>query len=125
MTTVELTFTVPPALWITSNRMPTGRGHLKRVTGDLHDLAGWAARVRATTLTPPVRVTWTVHYAKGTGRADPSNTQPMAKRLLDGCVLAGLLDDDDSKHVVTETWQRGPNTSDETRVIVCTIEEVG
>ena len=43
-------------------------------------------------------------------RADPPNSAPTVKALLDGAVDAGLLPDDDHRHVPRTSYERGPDT---------------
>jgi len=109
--TATVHFDIPADLWLSSNRLPRNRNHLHRIALELHALAGWTARAQLgpRTITPPVEALWTVHYAKGTGKADAANAQPTTKRLLDGLVKAGLLAEDDDTHVRRESFMRGPN----------------
>lgn len=115
-------FTIPAALWMTSNRMPRNDRRRARIVRDLHAIAKTATG----SLDPvavPVRVDWCIQYGKGTGRADASNAQPTCKALLDGVVKAGLLADDDSKHVASETFRRGPNLPVKGHQITLTLKE--
>lgn len=60
-------------------------------------------------LTPydrPVRITAHVWKPRG-GRYDPGNLYPTAKACLDGIVDAGLLTDDDWKHVIGPDMRHG------------------
>lgn len=106
-----LTVTIPPGLWLTSNRHSTNRGHRARIVTDLHTLAASAARAaRLSPIVGPVAVDWTIHYPRGVRRdkGDASNAQPTTKALLDGLVPK-WLEDDGPLHVVAETFRRGPN----------------
>lgn len=110
--TTTLTFTIPPSLWLTSNRAPNNRGHRSRQVGDLQDIAIMIARVQgAEPIVGPVAVDWTVCYPKGVRRdkGDATNAQPTTKALLDGIVRARILADDGPRDVVSETFRRGPN----------------
>lgn len=111
MRRVSFRFDVPADLWLSSNRMPTSRNHLHRIALGLHEVAGWSARQQhpGLQITRPVLALWTVHYAKGTGKADASNAQPTTKRILDGLVKVGLLPDDDDEYVKMESFVRGMN----------------
>lgn len=107
-----LTFTIPPSLWLTSNRAPHNRGHRARQVADLQAIAAMIAREQgATPITGPVTADWTVRYPKGVRRdkGDATNAQPTTKACLDGLVKAGVLEDDGPLHVVRESFQRGPN----------------
>lgn len=106
----ELTFTIPKALWLTSNRNISNRGYRQRIVGDLQQIAAIAARGHAP-IAGVVVATWTVAYPKGVrlDKGEASNAQPTTKALLDGIVKAGLIEDDGPKWVLSETFQRGPN----------------
>ena len=105
-----LTIDIPRALWFTSNDL---RGsHYK-----------WSPKIKALRAlgkrsVPPrsprlniVTLTVTVGYPTAT-RADPPNVAgTVAKALLDGMVDAGLIPDDDSRHIVATTYQRAPGKS--------------
>ena len=43
-------------------------------------------------------------------RADPANASPTVKAAIDGIVDAGVLPDDDHRHVPGVTFSRGPDT---------------
>ena len=130
VSTVTLTFTIPPTLWLTANRAPHNRGHRARQVRDLQDIAVMIARAqRAKPITGPVAVDWTVRYPKGvrTDKGEASNAQPTTKALLDGLVRAGLLEDDGPRWVVSETYRRGPNLTERslhTVTVVLTPQEV-
>ncbi len=107
-----LVFTIPPTLWLTSNRAPHNRGHRSRQVGDLQAIAALIAREQgAKPIVGPVLADWTVCYPKGVRRdkGDPVNASVTTKALLDGIVNAGILEDDGPLHVVRESFQRGPN----------------
>lgn len=106
-----LTFTIPPALWLTANRHHANRAHRARIVRDLHHLAAGVATVaRVTPIVGPVLADWTVHYPKGVRRdkGDASNAQPTCKACLDALVPR-WLEDDGPLHIVAETYRRGPN----------------
>ena len=107
-----LTFTIPPSLWLTSNRAPHNRGHRARQVADLQAIAVLIALAQgAVPVVGPVAACWTVRYPKGVRRdkGESSNSQPTTKALLDGIVRAGILEDDGPLHVTSETFRRGPN----------------
>jgi hypothetical protein len=109
---MNLTFTIPPESWLTSNRHGIHRGQRARIVRELHGVAILTVRCAgAKPLAGPVAAHWTVRYPKGVSRSkgDASNAQPTTKALLDGLVLAGLLEDDGPLHVTSETFTRGPN----------------
>jgi hypothetical protein len=103
-------FTIPRELWLSSNRPILNRGYRQRIVGALQLLAR-AAVARHEPIEGRVAAHWTVRYPKGVRRdkGDAANAQPTTKALLDGCVKAGLLEDDGPAWIVSETFQRGPN----------------
>lgn len=96
---VTYVFTVPDALWMTSNRQPShwaprskNKAALRTmgfVMGRQHPRHSFKERVRLV-----VRV-----CQRGRQRLDPSNVEPTVKPILDGLVQAGVVVDDDWKHV--------------------------
>jgi len=109
-----LTFTIPPNLWLTSNRHTVNRGHRAAIVSRLHDLAAaHAANQSLEPISDPVYVHWIVRYPKGVrlDKGEASNAQPTTKALLDGLVPK-WLPDDGPKYVLAETFSRGPNLDD-------------
>jgi hypothetical protein len=125
-----LTFTIPKALWLTSNRQTTNRGYRQRIVADLQWLAITAAQhARVKPITGPVALDWTIRYPKGvrTDKGDATNSHPTTKALLDGLVSVNLLADDGPQHVVAETFRRGSNldrAGDHEVTLVLTSQEV-
>lgn len=108
---MNVTFTIPKHLWLTSNRHSTNRFHRSSQVRDLHALAAEAARSqRLEPYAGQVHASWTVHYPKGVRRdkGEASNAQPTTKALLDGLV-PHWLPDDGPQYVTGETFRRGPN----------------
>ena len=108
---MTLTFTIPKALWMSSNRPVRDVRYLQRIRDDLHVIARAAAQRDALVPIPsPVHCLWTVHYPKGVGweHGDASNAQPTTKALLDGLVPR-WLQGDGPRWVTHETFTRGPN----------------
>lgn len=68
--------------------------------------AAAVAAANITPLSPPVHITAHIHKPRG-GRYDPGNLYPTAKALVDGLVDAGLLTDDDHKHVIGPDMRHG------------------
>lgn len=110
--TRAVTFAIPKALWLTSNRHTTNRPHRARIVRDLHDLAAMTAVLERLERfgAGPVRCDWTIRYPKGVSWAhgDAANAQPTTKALLDGLVPR-FLDGDGPLIVVAEEYRRGPN----------------
>ena len=108
---------VPAALWLTAN----GREHWRekaRRTKALRTLAYAHCMPRTTRFDGPVDVTATISYPTAR-RADPANASPTVKAVLDGIVDAGLLADDDHRHVPRVTFERGSDTKTRGLYRVC------
>lgn len=109
-----LTLTIPPALWLTSNRPIKVHAHKARIVRGLHELAWFEARRqrlgRDGRLNGPMHAHWTIAYPKGVGwtHGDAANAHPTCKALLDGLVPI-WLPGDGPRHIVAETYRRGPN----------------
>lgn len=99
---------VPADLWFTSNNL---RGSHHRWTPKIRALRaiGKAAAIKAGSPRFEVAALWVkVGYPTNT-KADPPNIAgTVAKALIDGFVDAGVLPDDDSRHIVATTYERGP-----------------
>lgn len=107
----ELTFTIPPESWLTSNRHGIHRGQRARIVRELHSVAQITAlAAHMAPIAGPVAAHWTVRYPKGVRRdkGDASNAQPTTKALLDGLVPR-WLEDDGPLHIASETFVRGLN----------------
>lgn len=105
--THTITLDLPAGIWLTSNMRLHWRPKAER-TASIRLLARHTAR------TAPViercRVTASIGYPTA-GRADPSNAAPTVKAVLDGITdSAGGWADDDSDHVISVAYVRGPET---------------
>ena len=93
---MTLHFELPRTAILSAN----GRDHWAkkaRVTAALRALGKHQARVNGT---PMERAHLTVHVGwPDKRRRDVSNIEPTLKALIDGCVDAGLLPDDDDTHL--------------------------
>lgn len=101
-----ITFTIPDTLWLSLNDRRHWADEMKR-TKSLRGM-GWAEGValglrRANLGTTHVAAF--VGYPRA-GRADPANSAPTVKALIDGLVDAGVWPDDDSTHVIGPTYLR-------------------
>lgn len=122
---MRVVFTIPPSLWMTSNRPVTNLAMKSRIVRDLHLLAAIsAAKQSLGKAEGRVTVEWEVRYPKGTtSKADAANAQPTTKALLDGLVQGKHLPDDGPKWVASELFRRGPNLDERgTHQIVLTME---
>lgn len=107
MTTIEID--VPREWWWSANDRPHWAVKARNTR--------WL-RQKAALLARPVslgydraHVTAYVAYPKGTGRADPGNVvSTVLKALVDGCIDAHVLPDDDHKHVIGPDPRRDTNT---------------
>ena len=107
--TYTVTLDVPKALWWTSNSRihPHARA---RNTRAIRDMACLLARGQRIPTMPRVRIVAHVSYPRA-GRADPANVVgTVVKAAVDGLVDAGVLPDDDSRHVIGPDPRRGPDT---------------
>jgi hypothetical protein len=121
-----LTLDLPPALWMSANRPITNHGHRQRVIEMIHALTHDVARMqRLPAADGTVRATWTIHYPKGvTKKADPPNSYPTCKAILDALVPEWLVDDS-AQFVTFQGWQRGPNLDERGwHRVVLELEEV-
>ena len=108
---MKLTFTIPPESWLTSNRHGIHRGQRARIVRELHAVAILAARCAdMKPVSGPVAAEWTIRYPKGVSwlHGDAANAQPTTKALLDSLVPR-WIEGDGPRHVVSETFRRGPN----------------
>lgn len=112
---IDLCFVIDSSLWMTSNHRLFWADKARRTDG----LRGYACiegrnLINRERLERPVftrcTVTVTVAYPLNQ-RADPANTSPVVKALLDGLTDAGFWPDDDSEHVVAVTYRRDPEKS--------------
>lgn len=110
MTGQSLIIPVPPGEWISAN----GRLHWAaraRRTRRLRGRACWLARHhRLAPAGVQARVIATITYPRP-GRADPANSAPTVKAIVDGLTDAGVWPDDDSRHVIGPDYRRGPGTT--------------
>jgi crossover junction endodeoxyribonuclease RusA len=105
MTMVE--FLIPNTWWLTANGRYHWAERAKR-TRNLRDYANWTARALQLQPAPvPAIVTTHVQYPTNT-RADPSNTAPTIKALIDGLVDAHIFIDDNHQFVIDGGYRRLP-----------------
>ncbi len=106
-----LALEVPSSMWMSANREYGRGGYKKRLVTDLQRLTMLAARAAQVLPMPdPCDVLWTIRYPKGvTWKADPENSAPTCKPILDALVAAGYIEDDAPRHIHQRAWERGPN----------------
>lgn len=109
MTGVQsLTVDIPPDEWLTSNM----RLHWAKKAARTRALRrrAWAeARAAHLHHVDRAHVTAWITYPTG-GRADPANTAPTVKAIIDGLTDAGVWDDDDARHLVGPDFRRAGGT---------------
>jgi hypothetical protein len=100
-----LTLTIPaPCEWITSNQRIHRMEQARRTR--LWREAGRLAAAGQGALDTPVHIVAHVTKPRG-GRYDPGNWYGTAKAAVDGVVEAGVLADDDHKHVLGPDMRDG------------------
>lgn len=124
---IELSFTLTRGQELTSNQRLHYHAKADR-TRSLRERAAWEARNHAALrgharLQYPVHVLATIGYPSRR-RSDPDNYHPTVKALIDGIVQAGLLEDDDHRHVSLIAYTRDPNLAPKgTHTVKITIKE--
>jgi len=102
-----ITITVPKDMWLSSNDRRYWVNKADR-TKLLRALGFFEARSQVRGLRfERANVSVAVAYPRN-GRADPPNSYPTVKAILDGFTDAHLWDDDDSEHVVKTSFTRHP-----------------
>lgn len=101
-----LAMVVPKAHWLTSNQRPHWAVKWRK-TQALRQHAALIARAQRVPRFERALVTFHIGYPPRAHRADPGNTHPTTKAILDGLVDAGVFPDDDSAHVVDGGHRRG------------------
>lgn len=102
---------LPRDLWWTTNDAASMHYHTRsRKASRVRALALIAAK--ASTQPPVNRCRITVTASLPTARRfDPANIAgTVAKHAIDGLTDAGIFPDDDSEHVLSVTYERGPKT---------------
>ncbi|MGP5219477.1 hypothetical protein [Arthrobacter rhombi] len=97
--------TVPARLKLLSSNQRLHRMAAADLTASWRTAGQIAARGRDPIQTP-VRIVATFWKARN-GRYDPNNLWPTVKAVVDGFVDAGLLADDDHKHVIGPDMRHG------------------
>ena len=93
-----------PDAWLNSNDRRHRHAQAKLVK--TWRKAGTDAVAGMAPITERVHMTATIHKARD-GRWDPNNLWPTVKAIVDGIVDAGVLADDDHKHLIGPDMRRG------------------
>ena len=95
------------ATWLNSNK--TIRNHGQRAAYVLawKNAGATAVRLHKPPQIEKARIVVELVKEPGGGRWDPANWYPTAKAVLDGMVQAGMLPDDDHKHVIGPDMRHG------------------
>lgn len=104
----ELTFTIPADLWLSANQRMHWAPKSKR-TKTLRELGWIVAMGKIDEPQGPTHVAAFIGYLRN-GTADPANSAPTIKALIDGMTDAGVWPDDDSTHVIGPTYLRDPKS---------------
>lgn len=103
-----ITIDIPAPLWLSSN-LRIHRAAAWQRTAAIRQLARVAA-VLSRERYEIASCLAAIGYPPRVSRADPPNAWPTVKACIDGCVDAGVLTDDDSSHLPTTAFTRGPRT---------------
>lgn len=105
-----LTLTIPKQLWLSANHRLHWAERARRTKSlrQMGYLTACAEKVPPMGLTA---VTAFIAYPRN-GKADPANSAPTVKALIDGMADAGVWPDDDSTHVLGPTFLRDPSTKE-------------
>lgn len=104
----EITYTIPPTLWLSANKNLHWAPKAERTRGLRRMGKSGAIGCRSFDV---CHVAAFIGYPRN-GKADPANAAPTVKALIDGMTDAGIWEDDDSTHVIGPTYLRDPKTSD-------------
>jgi hypothetical protein len=100
-----LTFTIHNAQWLSSNMRFRHWALENRRKTALRDMGLKEGLLSGLRFRGPVRVIVHIGYATN-AVADPGNSAPALKALIDGMTRAGVWRDDDSKHVIGPDYRR-------------------
>lgn len=104
----ELTIDVHKSMWVSANSRLHWAALAKRKK-HIRQLAHYLTRQQRLTVPTPCFIVATIGYLT-TGRADVENASVAVKAAIDGCVSGGALEDDNSEHVVSVQFERGPKS---------------
>ena len=106
MTTQTFELTVPTSALINANHRTHWRVKANKVSAIR---GGFDLAARLNGFLPMSRAHAVCHLSFGDDRRrDPNNWSDTAKAAIDGCVDAGVLEDDDHKHLVGPDMRIGP-----------------
>ena len=128
MSAVErIVLTVPaPCAWIDANDRGMHWAKKAKLTRQWRDATCWAARAaRLPAFTTRVHITATIHKVHGR-TYDAANWAPTAKAAVDGLRDAGVLLEDDNRHVIGPDMRQGHRAPDGAflRLVIAPAEEV-
>lgn len=106
----ELIVDIPDNEWLSSNDRMHWRPERQRKIA-LRNRAMLLARQQRLTIPTPCFLVVKVGL-RTNGRADPPNSEPTVKCLIDGIVSAGAIVDDSSDHIISTTYERGPRVKE-------------
>lgn len=103
-----LTFTIPADMWLSANDRLHWAPKAKR-TAFLRTTGKFTAIRHMVPAHDVTHVAAFIGYLRN-GKADPANSGPTIKALIDGMTDAGVWVDDDSTHVIGPTYLRDPKS---------------
>lgn len=106
MTAATLTLIIPDAWWLSSNQRLHWADKAKR-TRNIRAYTALKARNDHVPTYETAHVTAWIEYPTN-GRADVANSAPTVKAAIDGLVDAGVLPDDDTRHLLGPDFRRTP-----------------
>lgn len=104
----DFTLDIHKNAWISAN----GRHHwaaLAKRKKHIRELAYWMAKHQGLIIPDPCIVVATIGY-RTTGKADVENAAIAVKAAIDGMVTAGAIADDNSDHIMSISYRRGPKS---------------
>lgn len=100
----ELTIQIPEPWWMSANDRMHWAQKAQRIRAVRH-MTMVIARARHIPTFEVVHIAAWIQYPTGC-RADPGNASPTVKACIDGLVDAGVIPDDDHKHVIGPDYRR-------------------
>ncbi|HET7304271.1 MAG TPA: hypothetical protein VFJ12_06945 [Segeticoccus sp.] len=110
-----------PARWLSMNDRNGHWSQRSGPTGAWRTQTAWLAR-DLRPIPTPVAIDAVVHKSRG-GRWDAHNLMPTVKACIDGVVDAGLIPDDDCKHLIRVSIEAGPKSASPNLTLTITTTE--
>lgn len=104
-TFAAIQFEIHNSIWLSSNQRHPHWAVENTRKKAIRNFGYTSGKTSGLTFTVPVRVIAHIGYATN-AKADPGNAAPTLKALIDGMVLAGVLEDDSHEHVIGPDYRR-------------------